>query len=543
MAYQNLPPVSYAQVTTAQRDLLDKITGLVIFNLDTSQPEMCLYDRWSPFVMAFGQPNFGDSLSWDSASGHYISSPSRTPIIESLKIYSDSVSSLEVKRFYSGNTKTGTGTGTMKPTGSHSLLGSVNKSYRVQIDSAGTSQWQDATMKWSDDGGTTFQEELVPIALGVTGSKTLVPITIAADVTVLFSTGTYVAADRWDFVAIAASNQLYDLQVDTTNSIVKVGTTLRIANDPNFYLNIATNPQIVFDSLDLIGYDRAANEFSVIIGANFRFTIGGSVVDIKDNAVLLTDQGIPTTPAANRSKLYARASFPRWLDSAGLEQNMLPLTTKGDLYGFSTTAIRKAVGADGTLLSASSADATGLAWVTHGATGDPHTQYAQTAGDTFTGDIAMTGGRTIHTGTADAADNSFLYLTGGGAQGSTRGGTILLCGNEIGLGLNIDGLIQIIAGNDTTGHIQMYTGAAVLRYEITDDAKMGWFAATPVVQQTSGANLTNNVTAGGSNDVIADYSSLTVYATDAAAIRNDIYQLSRKLKQINDGLRAYGLFT
>lgn len=62
-------------------------------------------------------------------------------------------------------------------------------------------------------------------------------------------------------------------------------------------------------------------------------------------------------------------------------------------------------------------------------------------------------------------------------------------------------------------------------------------------RQVSAANLTNNVTAGGVNDTIADFTSLTVYATDAAAIRNDIYQLARKLKQINDGLRAYGLFT
>ena len=74
-------------------------------------------------------------------------------------------------------------------------------------------------------------------------------------------------------------------------------------------------------------------------------------------------------------------------------------------------------------------------------------------------------------------------------------------------------------------------------------AIISWFGATAVVKQTSGADLTNNVTSGGTNDTIADFTDLTVYANDAATIRNDIYQLSRKLKQINDGLRAYGLFT
>lgn len=72
---------------------------------------------------------------------------------------------------------------------------------------------------------------------------------------------------------------------------------------------------------------------------------------------------------------------------------------------------------------------------------------------------------------------------------------------------------------------------------------LAFFAQTPVVRQTSGENLTNNVTTGGVDGTIADFTSLTVYAADAAAIRNDIYQLARKLKQVNDALRNYGLLT
>jgi hypothetical protein len=72
---------------------------------------------------------------------------------------------------------------------------------------------------------------------------------------------------------------------------------------------------------------------------------------------------------------------------------------------------------------------------------------------------------------------------------------------------------------------------------------MGFFATTPAAQQTSGANLTNSVTSGGSSDVIANFTDLTTYANDSAAIRNDIYQLARKVKQLNDGLRLLGLFT
>lgn len=69
------------------------------------------------------------------------------------------------------------------------------------------------------------------------------------------------------------------------------------------------------------------------------------------------------------------------------------------------------------------------------------------------------------------------------------------------------------------------------------------FGVSPPVQQTSGADLTNNVTSGGGSDTIANFTDLTTYSNDAAAIRNNFYQLARKLKQINDGLRLYGFFT
>jgi hypothetical protein len=71
--------------------------------------------------------------------------------------------------------------------------------------------------------------------------------------------------------------------------------------------------------------------------------------------------------------------------------------------------------------------------------------------------------------------------------------------------------------------------------------KIGFFNATPVVQPTDGATLTNSVTSGGTTDTIANYTDLTIYANDAAAIRNDIYQLSRKLKIVVDNMRLLGL--
>lgn len=72
--------------------------------------------------------------------------------------------------------------------------------------------------------------------------------------------------------------------------------------------------------------------------------------------------------------------------------------------------------------------------------------------------------------------------------------------------------------------------------------KIGFYNATPVVQQTRGATLTNSVTSGGTDDTIADFAA-SLYATDAATIRNDIYQLARIVRMHDVALRALGLET
>jgi hypothetical protein len=92
-----------------------------------------------------------------------------------------------------------------------------------------------------------------------------------------------------------------------------------------------------------------------------------------------------------------------------------------------------------------------------------------------------------------------------------------------------------ITFDDVAGDAAFASGAHTL-----SSSGIGFFGNGPTAQQTS-APLTNNVTAGGTSDTIEDYSSLTVYTTDAAAIRNNLYQLARKLKEIQDAMYAYGI--
>lgn len=128
--------------------------------------------------------------------------------------------------------------------------------------------------------------------------------------------------------------------------------------------------------------------------------------------------------------------------------------------------------------------------------------------------------------------------------GTQKAGT----GSDRNMNLIATGAVQINSGSGYgayfacggTNFLGLNGAAGLVKIGATT---LSFFSATAASQQTSGANLTNNVTSGGTDDTITNWTDLTTYATDATAIRNAVYQLARKLKQINDGLRSYGLFT
>jgi hypothetical protein len=151
------------------------------------------------------------------------------------------------------------------------------------------------------------------------------------------------------------------------------------------------------------------------------------------------------------------------------------------------------------------------------------------------------------TGTIRLPNNEFIGWHRASGVDTTLGGSIILDGN--------DNLI-----------ISVPTGASdVLQLDgdvFHSGTKYGFFSTTPATQQTSGANLTNNVTAGGANDVIADFSASVAQASAGvdtvdittvpkksdvearlASIRDDVYQLARTVKQDHDAMRLYGLLT
>lgn len=136
--------------------------------------------------------------------------------------------------------------------------------------------------------------------------------------------------------------------------------------------------------------------------------------------------------------------------------------------------------------------------------------------------------------------SSGYSITGAGSQDMiTMSGTWDTFGSPVLLKLNVTNTNS----SANARLIELQTGGT-LRFAISKTGSPGFFSTVPPASQgVSGANLTNNVTNGGTDNIIANYTDLTTYATDAAAIRNNIYQLARKLKQVNDALRTYGLLT
>lgn len=72
-------------------------------------------------------------------------------------------------------------------------------------------------------------------------------------------------------------------------------------------------------------------------------------------------------------------------------------------------------------------------------------------------------------------------------------------------------------------------------------SKWGMFGTASVSQQSVLGVLVNNVTSGGTTSTIANFTDLVTYSNDAATIRNNDYQLAKKILAIETALRNYGI--
>lgn len=128
---------------------------------------------------------------------------------------------------------------------------------------------------------------------------------------------------------------------------------------------------------------------------------------------------------------------------------------------------------------------------------------------------------------AGGSDTQAQYNNAGNLAGSS--GLILSAAEVTAITLNsglITGSGKIVLENDP-----------VFLTRITSPELLGGSAvgSTLLLKSTSGV--------GSSDDIIANFTDLSTYANDAATIRNNMYQLSRKFKLLDDAVRAYGLLS
>lgn len=112
-------------------------------------------------------------------------------------------------------------------------------------------------------------------------------------------------------------------------------------------------------------------------------------------SLLIKEGSAPSSPAAGDQRLYVDSTTHHLQrkNSSGtivdIEGSASPLTTKGDIHGFSTVDARLAVGSDGQVLTADSTQSLGIKWAAAGggSSGYALDTYAidGTYGDDFTG--------------------------------------------------------------------------------------------------------------------------------------------------------------
>lgn len=152
------------------------------------------------------------------------------------------------------------------------------------------------------------------------------------------------------------------------------------------------------------------------------------------------------------------------------------------------------------------------------------------------GVISMTGSGGTSSITSSSAA---LDITAGAASTwSTASGALTLTSAAAATWSTVAGVLTV----DGAGGIDLKVGGStIIQIDFTSNQRIGVFSATPALQQGNGdTTFTNNVTAGGASATIADFTDLTIYANDAATIRNNNHQLARTVKVIWDMLRLHG---
>ncbi len=147
-------------------------------------------------------------------------------------------------------------------------------------------------------------------------------------------------------------------------------------------------------------------------------------------------------------------------------------------------------------------------------TSDPDSLLHVYNGDLILEDTATNGNSIISTGSTDGADNDALLLAGGGSYGSSRGGTLMIYGNEY-TGFGLGGYLIYAAGVggnhlwqgdsgnqmalDSSGHLSIGTTTADTTFHVLANNTSGPSALIEGNESATSGNLARRATLRISN--------------------------------------------
>ena len=171
-----------------------------------------------------------------------------------------------------------------------------------------------------------------------------------------------------------------------------------------------------------------------------------------------------------------------------------------------------------------------------------NTAIVSMASSKLTGDVAQAQLTTNVLGALNAAsgniDTDLLQTNLPAAFNASAGGMNFA---QLNTG-NISTAGTLAAGATTiTGAASVSTALTIGTTLDHDGSAAGFMGSAPATQRTAQA-VTNNLTANGTPDTFANYTPSGVYLTDQQAVYDAIANVARKLTQLVDGVRTFGLF-
>lgn len=455
-----------------------------------------------------------------------------------------------------------------------------------------------AASTWTHSGGAwalTATSSAVTISTVTAGA---IALTSAAGLNFTSTTGDWQASANVTIdssggtIGIGTDGDAFAINIGSTNTGTRVITMGNTHNSSSVALVAGNNGSITIGTGALsvlpitIGNSSNGSNLTIDGGANCTMSFGatanshtttiGSSTSLSPTTVQSGSTGLTLGSTGGISLLSQAATT--WTHSGGawaLTSTASSVTISTVTSG--TIAITSAGAFNSTSAAASTWTHSGGAWALN-STSQSVTISTLTSGTlalvsagalNFTGVAASTwslsGGafilqatsqamtlRTVTSGTLAVTSAGALNLTGVAASTwSLSGGAFILQATSQAMTLRTvtSGTLAVTsAGACTVDGTTITVGASTATTVGIGRSgqSVGFFGATAAVRQTSGANLTNNVTAGGVNDTVNDVTigpALLMNAADGATTQSAVYQLARKLKQINDGLRTLGIFT